>query len=95
MLGAAAATVGAFFMGATPALADGAVSATTVARARGIYGARIQALAAAVEKGDLEAIAAEKNSFTLFVSGVYTLPGKANKEVERFVCNSSVFVLLR
>ena len=53
------------------AAADGAVSAATKSRARGIYGDRIAALASAVAKGDFDAIAAEKNAFILFNSGAY------------------------
>lgn len=53
------------------AFADGAVSSATIARARGIYGARIEGLKPAVDKGDTAAVLAEKNAFTLFNSGVY------------------------
>ena len=65
--------------GAVPmaAFADGAVSAATVNRARGIYGDRIAALKSAVAAGDFGAVAAEKNAFILFNSGAY--PGVKNK----------------
>ena len=53
------------------ASADGAVSAATVARSRGIYGGRIAELKDAVAKGDFEAVLAEKNAFDLFNSGAY------------------------
>jgi hypothetical protein len=53
------------------AAADGAVSAATIARAKGIYGDRIYALKSAVEKGDFDAVADEKNAFVLFNSGAY------------------------
>ncbi|KAK7235713.1 hypothetical protein SO694_00067027 [Aureococcus anophagefferens] len=53
------------------ASADGAVSAATVARSRGIYGGRIADLKDAVEKGDFAAVLAEKNAFDLFNSGAY------------------------
>jgi len=71
-------TAGAFGLiaGAGSAVADGAVSAATVARARGIYGGRILALEDAVAKGNLAAVADEKNAFTLFVSGVYAAKGE-------------------
>lgn len=60
--------------------ADGAVSAASINRARGIYGDRIAALEAAVAKGDFAAVAAEKNAFILFNSGAYpTTKDKANK----------------
>ena len=53
------------------AFADGAVSASTIARAKGIYGDRIASLKSAVDAGDFGAIAAEKNAFILFNSGAY------------------------
>jgi hypothetical protein len=56
------------------ALADGAKSAATRSRARGIYGQRIAALESAVNSGDFGAVAAEKNAFILFNSGA--LSGK-------------------
>jgi hypothetical protein len=80
MLGSAAAAVVGLSVAGAPALADGAVSATTVARSRGIYGGRIAALSGAVEKGDFAAILEEKNSFILFCSGAYSQTGKAIKE---------------
>lgn len=60
------------------AAADGAVSAATMARAKAIYGDRIYALKPAVEKGDFDAVADEKNAFKLFNSGVY--PRVTDKE---------------
>jgi len=51
------------------ALADGARSASTQSRARGIYGQRIAGLESAVNSGDFGAVAAEKNAFILFNSG--------------------------
>lgn len=51
--------------------ADGAISAATIARARGLYGDRIAALKSAVDKGDFEAVANEKAAFILFNSGAY------------------------
>jgi hypothetical protein len=51
------------------ALADGARSAVTEQRARGIYGQRIAALESAVNAGDFGAVAAEKNAFILYNSG--------------------------
>ena len=65
--------IGAAVVAGVPQLAsaDGAVSAATIARARGIYGDRISSLKAAVEKGDFAAVADEKNAFILFNSGAY------------------------
>lgn len=58
------------------AFADGAKSAATQSRARGIYGARLEGLRPSVDKGDAAAVLAEKNAFSLFNSGVYS----TNKE---------------
>lgn len=58
------------------ALADGAKSLSTKARARGYYGRRIEALQGAVEKGDTAAILDEQNIFGLFNSGVYSTDKK-------------------
>lgn len=54
-----------------PALADGAVSASTVFRARTSYGAKIYDLNAAASKGDFSAFNDKKakNAFDLFISG--------------------------
>jgi len=79
VLGQAAGALGLVFSGAGAAVADGAVSASTVARARGIYGARILDLEGAVKAGDLAAVLAEKNAFLLFNSGVYTPKGEKVK----------------
>lgn len=81
MLGKTAGALGLAFSGASAAVADGAVSTATVARARGQYGLRILGLSEAVAKGDLAAVAAEKNAFILFVSGVYSKKGAAVREV--------------
>mmetsp|Transcript_35795 Transcript_35795/g.72957 ORF Transcript_35795/g.72957 Transcript_35795/m.72957 type:complete len:190 (-) Transcript_35795:174-743(-) len=77
MLGKTAGALGLAFSGASAAVADGSVSKTTVARARGKYGFRILALQDAVAKGDLASIAEEENAFKLFVSGAYTQKGAA------------------
>lgn len=79
-LGAAVA-FGAAFVGGQAALADGAVSATTVYRNRGIYGARILVVADAISKGNLKVARDDPDAFVKFISGVYTLPGKGIKEV--------------
>jgi len=76
-------TAGAALIASMPQLAsaDGAVSAQTIFRARGIYGSRVAALADAVKKGDFAAVAAEKNAFILFNSGAY--PGAKNKALAK------------
>mmetsp|Transcript_1006 Transcript_1006/g.872 ORF Transcript_1006/g.872 Transcript_1006/m.872 type:complete len:180 (+) Transcript_1006:121-660(+) len=53
------------------ASADGAVSSTTITKAKVIYGGRIYDLKAAVESGDFAAVASEKNAFILYNSGAY------------------------
>jgi len=64
----------------TIASADGSVSTTTIQRAKGLYGSRIADLKDAVNKGDFAAVAAEKNAFILYNSGVYP-KDKARKAV--------------
>ena len=71
-----AAVSGAVALGALGALApaaraDGAVSKATVSRARGIYGAKITALAGAAKAGDLKAFEAERGAFDIFSSSGY------------------------
>jgi Photosystem II Psb31 protein len=63
------------------AAADGAVSAATISRAKFTHGGKIADLKSAVEKGDLEAVAAEKNSFILFNSGAY--PSVKSKDLKK------------
>lgn len=53
------------------AFADGAVSAATINKAKLVYGDRIYGLKSAVDAGNFDAVAAEKNAFILFNSGVY------------------------
>merc|ERR1719464_1898980 len=62
------------------ASADGAVSAATIQRSKGIYGDRIFNLSSAVEKGDFQAVIDEQNAFVLFNSGAY--PGSKSKELK-------------
>jgi len=70
-----------------PAHADGAVSRSTVYRARNNYGAKIYALSDAAAKGDLAAFDDKKtkNAFELFISSANALNSasdKANKKAE-------------
>lgn len=74
------------------ALADGARSASTEARARGIYGQRIVALESAVNSGDFGAVAAEKNAFILFNSGA--ISDKA-KRAEAVKGTNAIFAAIR
>jgi len=74
------------------ALADGARSAATEARARGIYGQRIVGLESAVNSGDFGAVAAEKNAFILFNSGA--ISDKA-KKAEAVKGTNAIFAAIR
>lgn len=74
------------------ALADGAKSAATVSRARGIYGQRIAALEDAVSKGDFGAVAAEKNAFILYNSGAITSKDKQAAAVKQ---TNAIFAAIR
>ena len=65
------------------AFADGAKSIATQARSRGIYGARIEALKPAVDKGDSAAVLSEKNVFILFNSGVYSTDKTKRQEADK------------
>jgi hypothetical protein len=64
------------------ATADGAVSKSTVYRARTNYGAKILDIGAAVNKGDFSAFENKKtlNAFDLFISGSNALGSKTDKE---------------
>lgn len=65
-----------------PAMADGAVSKSTVYRARTNQGTKILDLEEAVNKGNFDAFANKKtvNTFDLFISGSNALNGKIDKE---------------
>lgn len=67
---------------AMPAMAsaDGAVSKSTIQRAKFKFGSRIVDLKDPVAAGDFAAVAAEKNAFILYNSGAY--PGSKNKELK-------------
>lgn len=74
------------------ALADGARSAATESRARGIYGDRIAALESAVNAGDFGAVAAEKNAFILFNSGAI---GDKAKKAAAVKGTNAIFAAIR
>ena len=88
------ATAGAVLAG-IPAIAsaDGAVSGSTVGRARGLYGSRIAALQGAVDAGDFAAIAAEKNAFILFNSGAYA--ANKGKKKAAIAGTNKIFAAIR
>ena len=63
-----------------PALADGAISKSTVFRARNNYGAKISSLDKAIANSNFGAFDKRaSNWFDLFISGANALPGEANK----------------
>eukprot|EP01036_Dinobryon_divergens_P029494 gene29494-38597_t len=65
-----------------PAIADGAVSASTVFRARTKYGPKLLSLVDSASKGDFAAFEDKKtvNAFDLFISSSNALGGKISKE---------------
>ncbi|CAM9481356.1 unnamed protein product [Ascophyllum nodosum] len=65
------------------AFGDGATSLATQARARGIYGSRIEGLKGAVDKGDTKAVLIEQSSFALFNSGVFSTNKTKFREAEK------------
>ena len=77
------------------ASADGAISAATVARAKFNYGNRIAALGDAVAKGDFGAVAAEKNAFILFNSGVYPAVKDKSKKAAAISGTNAIFAAIR
>lgn len=73
------------------ASADGAVSSATITKAKIVYGDRIAALKAAVDKADFASIIDNKEAFVLFNSGVY--PGaklKAKREAAIALTNDII-----
>lgn len=68
-----------------PVMADGAVSASTVYRARNSYGAKIVGLADAAAKGDFAAFTDKKvvNAFDLFISASNAQKGIKQKETKK------------
>ena len=77
------------------ASADGAVSGATKARARGIYGDRIAALASAVSSGDFTAVAEEKAAFVLFNSGAYPSAKDKSKKAAAIEGTNAIFRAIR
>jgi len=77
------------------ASADGAVSAATKARAQGIYGTRIADLKKAVDSGDFNAIAEEKNAFVLYNSGAYPTAKDKSKKKEAIAQTNAIFQAIR
>lgn len=80
-----AAGLGLSIMGPLPVMADGAVSASTVYRARNSYGSKIMDLQEAVSKGNFAAFDNKKvlNAFDLFISGSNAKGGIKGKETKK------------
>lgn len=77
------------------ASADGAISSATIQRSRTLYGGRIADLKTAVDKGDVSAIAAEKNAFILFNSGAYPRIVDKNAKKEAIAGTNAIFAAIR
>jgi len=77
------------------ASADGAVSKSSIGRARGIYGDRIASLAAAVDNGDFAAVAKEKSAFVLFNSGAYPSSKSKAKKTAAVEGTNAIFRAIR
>merc|ERR1712071_80439 len=75
--------------------ADGAVSAASIGRARGIYGNRIAALEKAVDAGDFRAVAEEKSAFILFNSGAYPFAKDKSKKSDAISGTNAIFAAVR
>mmetsp|Transcript_10782 Transcript_10782/g.15206 ORF Transcript_10782/g.15206 Transcript_10782/m.15206 type:complete len:182 (+) Transcript_10782:167-712(+) len=86
---------GAAILAGVPSMAsaDGAVSAASINRARGIYGTRIAALKDAVGAGDFSAVAEEKAAFILFNSGAY--PKDKVKAKQAVAGTNAIFAAIR
>lgn len=86
--------VGAAVIAGLPAIAsaDGAKSASTRSRARGIYGQRIAGLESAVNAGDFGAVAAQKNAFILYNSGAIT---RKDQKAEAVKQTNAIFAAIR
>lgn len=85
--------VGAAAVVAAPqfASADGAVSASTIAKARAIYGNRIAALKSAVDSGNFDAVAADKSAFLLFNSGAYPFAKEKSQKAAAVEGTNAIF----
>ncbi|KAL7579953.1 hypothetical protein ACA910_004949 [Epithemia clementina (nom. ined.)] len=77
------------------AFADGAVSAATIQRSKGVYGDRIAALKKAVDAGDFAAIADEKNAFILFNSGAYPRVVDKSAKATAIADTNALFAAIR
>jgi hypothetical protein len=77
------------------ALADGAVSAATIQKARQVYGNRILDLKKAVDAGNFDAIVEEKNAFVLFNSGAYPTPKDKAEKKKAVALTNDIFSAIK
>ena len=77
------------------AFADGAVSKATTLKARTVYGGRILDLKPAVDAGNFDAIAEEKNAFILFNSGAYPTAKDKPAKKEAIAATNAIFAAVR
>jgi hypothetical protein len=82
---------------AVPAIAsaDGSVSAATVQRSKFKFGSRIAALKGAVDAGDFDAVAAEKNAFILYNSGAYPRVKSKPMKAQAIAGTNAIFAAIR
>lgn len=95
--GAFGAIAGAAAVVAAPqfAMADGAVSASTITKARQVYGGRIAALKNDVDAGNFDAVAEEKNAFILFNSGAYPTAKDKAAKAEAVAGTNAIFKAIK
>jgi hypothetical protein len=89
--------VGAAVVASMPQLAsaDGAVSASTILKARAKYGDRIVGLKSAVASGDFDAVAAEKSAFILFNSGAYPRVVDKSDKADAVKATNAIFAAVK
>mmetsp|Transcript_23425 Transcript_23425/g.65376 ORF Transcript_23425/g.65376 Transcript_23425/m.65376 type:complete len:182 (-) Transcript_23425:458-1003(-) len=94
---AAMGAIGAAALVGVPAMAsaDGAISTASIQRAKFTYGSRIAALKSAVAAGDFAAVAAEKNAFILFNSGVYPAVKDKSSKASAIAGTNAIFAAIR
>jgi hypothetical protein len=82
---------------AVPAMAsaDGSVSAATVQRSKFTYGNRVANLKGAVDAGDFDAVALEKNAFILFNSGAYPRVKSKPQKAAAIAGTNAIFAAIR
>jgi len=89
------ATTAAIVAAPSIASADGAVSSSSMIKAKVIYGGRVFALKEAVAAGDFGAVAKEKNAFILYNSGAYPRVKDKSKKAESIENTNAIFAAIR